>query len=645
MKREQLVLFDPRFLDSFAGARLLKDQKTALVELIANSWDAGATRVDVSWPGYGNSDGPFRIVDNGHGMTEQQFYRRWRTLAYNRSQEQGPFVEFPPGLDLPQRPAFGRNGVGRFAAFCFGHENRVRTWRDGIEVTFAVKRGESLPIEVTRVSESERGGTGTEIIVENPFPAKLTADHVRAEIGMRFLMDPHFEVYVAGERVSFEDIPVTNVDKIQVQLDGLGNVLISVIDTRKTDRTMKQHGIAWHVNGRLVGECSWKRSGQEAFLDGRRIPARRYTFIVSADCLANAVLPDWSWFNEDNELFGRVNSKVQHAIRDYLLEQSKEKRADNLNYIKQQHRDQIKQMSPLHAERWTNFVAQVQESCPSINDRDLLQLSGVLANLEVAESKYSLLHKLNELEPHQLDDLYTILDDWTVDMAKVVLDELQTRLVLIDDLRNKVSSKMTDEVHELQPLFHKGLWIFGPEFETIEFTSNEGMTTVIQRLFQSPQKGSRKRPDFVIIPDGTVGLYSYPKYDRSGGEIGIDRLVVVELKKPGIPISTDEKQQSWEYVKELYGKGLLQGHSLVTCFVVGSEVDPIEAEERSEKNDRVRIIPLDYNTVLERAKSRVLKLYDKVRTAPFLDQQAINDFLNPDQAISVGSQYEYDLEI
>ena len=38
---EQTVLFDQRFIESYTGEQLLKNPITALVELIANSWDAG----------------------------------------------------------------------------------------------------------------------------------------------------------------------------------------------------------------------------------------------------------------------------------------------------------------------------------------------------------------------------------------------------------------------------------------------------------------------------------------------------------------------------------------------------------------------------------------------------------------------------
>jgi hypothetical protein len=153
------------------------------------------------------------------------------------------------------------------------------------------------------------------------------------------------------------------------------------------------------------------------------------------------------------------------------------------------------------------------------------------------------------------------------------------------------------------------------------------MSTVIQKLFEKDIQGSLKRPDFVVLPDGTAGLYSYPKYDDSNAEIGVDRLVIVELKRPGIVVGGEQKNQCWGYVKELFNKGLLVDYSRVTCYVLGSQIEAAESGERKEMSDRVRILPLTFNTVLERAKSRLLKLYDRVKTAPFLQGQDIEIFL------------------
>jgi hypothetical protein len=66
-----------------------------------------ATTVDIQRPDRGAAI-PFRIEDNGIGMTPGEFEVRWRTLDYDRVLHQGLLVQPPPGLTGLPRPVYGR---------------------------------------------------------------------------------------------------------------------------------------------------------------------------------------------------------------------------------------------------------------------------------------------------------------------------------------------------------------------------------------------------------------------------------------------------------------------------------------------------------------------------------------------------------
>ncbi|WP_064039115.1 ATP-binding protein [Methylomonas koyamae] len=108
----------------------------ALTELVANAWDAGASRVNLQIPEKIGDN--LTVQDDGHGMSTEQFAKRWMTLRYNRLKHQGDDVEFPSGRSGRQRKAYGRNGVGRHGLLCFSDEYSVETWRDGILSQFVV---------------------------------------------------------------------------------------------------------------------------------------------------------------------------------------------------------------------------------------------------------------------------------------------------------------------------------------------------------------------------------------------------------------------------------------------------------------------------------------------------------------------------
>jgi hypothetical protein len=331
---EQQLLFDPRFLEQYTGRTLLHDPVTAVVELVANGWDAGATRVAIDWPQA--SGDVLRVSDNGEGMTEEQFRRRWLTLAYDRVKEQGDTVGVVGRPDLAIRAVFGRNGIGRFAAFCFGSEYLVTTAAEGRRVTYAVRRGLEMPIVLEKRNQAKATESGTVIEVAQNGQTPLSAESIRSELGKRFLTDPAFEVSVNTIRVNFEDIDQKGVEEFMVDIGSSQPVRVLMIDAQRTDRTTKQHGVAWHVNGRLVGKCGWSGNGFDDLVDGRRIEAKRFTFIIFADCLAttDAVKHDWSGFNEDNDLYKKVREKVLPALRERILNLAKDRRDETTREVR-----------------------------------------------------------------------------------------------------------------------------------------------------------------------------------------------------------------------------------------------------------------------------------------------------------------------
>lgn len=632
-------LFDDRFLDKHAGA-IISDLSVALVELVANAWDAYATRVDIQWPD-ASGDRLFSIRDNGKGLTRDQFAQRWRILNYNRAEAEG-LLSLPP-LELKEhkrRKPYGRNGQGRLAGFAFSNPYEVVTRSGGEEVVFRVERASgSLPFDWRELSRQPAEGHGLEIRATHSTRVRTSAAAIREVLGTRFLTDPDFTVFVDGEAVTFDDIPAGFLRESFVEVPEVGIARVVMIDAQRADRTTRQHGIAWHVNNRLVGECGWRGSDFNRILDGRTSEAKRFTFIVTADFLADAdaVHADWTGFHQSNEVWQLTQHLVQDRIREEIFAHGAQRRNETKEAVRNRLADTIRHAPPLARERWNDFVEAVVDSCPGITGEQVEQVAGILANLEVSNSRYGLIDKLRRLRPNELDELDAILGDWSVATAKVALDEIQNRLKLIAELHEKLRDEHADEVRELQPLIERGLWVFGPEFESIEFTSNRGMSEVIRKILGADARGSLNRPDFVIRDDGSVGLFARPKYGSNYEVEGVEHLVIVELKRPGIPIGMEQKNQAWKYVDELLSQGLIEEATRVTCFVMGSKLAP---RERVREEGSTVIIPLAYDTFIRRAESRMLSLYQRLKAAPFLQDQGVDADVFSKAPLAQGLDFE-----
>ncbi|MBX3574289.1 MAG: ATP-binding protein [Mesorhizobium sp.] len=624
MVSEGGILFEERFLDKHAG-QIISDTEVAIVELVANCWDAYATEVNISWPD-ASAGIAFQIADNGKGMTQEMFDRCWRKLDYDRIANDGKVVEPPGELENSSpRKAYGRNGRGRHAAFRFSDPYVVRTWRDGTEATYEVRRGAVQPFDIKLLqTRNDVTGHGTIITATAPTRLMMSSEEAKQALGMRFLADPNFKVAIDGSLVSFADLPALSLHELDVEVPPHGKAHMTVVDAEKSDRTMLQHGIAWRVNNRLVGSPGWVSFDHSRILDGRTKEARRFQFIVEADFLEDCVLPDWSSFNVSDAAWQKTQDAVHSAVHNYISSVTAGRRQETKAAVYNQLSSTVRQMPPASRDVWNQFVDQVVDSCPTISASEVEQVAGILANLEIANSKYGLVSRLHQMKPGDLDELHQILIDWNVRTAKLALDEIQSRLRLIQELDTKLRDPRLEEVADLQPLFDRSLWVFGPEFEAIDFTSNRGMTTVIQSLFGAKEKASLLRPDYVILPNGSVGFYSRDHYDTDHEVAGIARLVVAEIKRVGVVIGDEQKNQAWKYVTELIERGLIDERTQATCFVLGSRVSPTQASERIEWEGRVKIRPMSYDTFISRASARMLGLREKLKDAPFLKAAGVD---------------------
>lgn len=638
MEMEQrTLLYDERFLESYAGA-IITDPATAIVELVANCWDAYATEVNITWPDT-QLDKQFKITDNGHGMTRDEFQYIWRTIAYNRLSSGGNTTSPSEGVQGSPRLVFGKNGKGRFASFCFASDYLITSRKNGQEFVCRVYRTATDPLVLEEISFKENGvkGHGTEIVGNGAIPCLMFApEKIRELIGSRFLANPAFKVKLNGSEITFNDIPDL-LSRTEVEVEGYGKAIILHIDTKKADKTTKQHGLAWWVQSRAVGQCKWSRSDYERILDGRTSEAKRFTFIVQADYLNahDAVLGDWSGFKEQNQAWDMTRMVVQDRVRQIIFDASRAERDTRRSAVIEKIGTTMNNLSPVSKDRVESFVNEVVDTCPNFGENEIVQLSSILAKLEQSKSRYGLLDLLHKCEPNDYDTLHDILKEWTIGMAKLVLDEIQNRLKLIGELRTKLKEVGVDEVHELQPLFERGLWMFGAQFESIEFTSNKGMTNVFKTIFKDGSgKGTRNRPDFVALPDSSVGFYARPSYDENHDEDGVEHLVIIDLKTTGLALGSKEKDQIWKYVKELREKGYLKNYTRVDGFVLGDKIEGGESEP-TKHGEEVKIYPLLYDTILIRAEKRLLNLHNKVKDAPFLleQQEALKRFLEPVEVI------------
>jgi len=604
--------FADRFLQDHAG-QIISEPRTAILELIANSYDAGATQIDIIWPT--KKGEKLSITDNGIGMTKAEFEKRWRTLCYDRVADQGTDVVFPKGVKGIKRTAFGRSGKGRHAPFCFADSYEVVTTKDGVsmQVRVGLTSSGTTPFEITLLAESKKKGHGTEIsaVLEKHL---LDLDELRQLIGSKVIVDPSLCINVNQQQVHL--LSLEGLKTTEIAVEKHGSIKVHFIDSIEHHRSARLRGITWWVNQRRVGEPSWDRLDDEgAYLDGRTEHAKKFSFIVMADFLTPGqdVKADWSDFHANQR-----TSAVRDAVHRYVI---KEIQAQLATTRKERKRNAIENSRELMGELPTiskkaigQFIDEVQEKCPTISDRDLSRTVQVLAKLEKSRAGYDLLTQLAACSPDDLDTWNSLMQQWTASNAEIVLNELERRLNLIERMEKLVENPLADELHDLQPLFERGLWIFGPEYEAVDFRSNRGLAEVIGKFLGGADcKPPKRRPDFVVLPETSIGAYSADAYDASGEISGIRRVAILELKKGGFCVTKQEMMQALGYAEEIRKAAKVQPTTEIVAYVLGASLDT--GLQKMEWGDKTTIIPMVYQTVLRKAHQRTFNLQRRLQEA------------------------------
>lgn len=97
------------------GKDLVTNDVVAVIELVKNSYDALATRVDVKFAGSPDAPSVIEILDNGHGMTQATLRDVWCVVA-TPFRKNNPVVKRGP----IRRKVTGDKGLGRLSAARLG---------------------------------------------------------------------------------------------------------------------------------------------------------------------------------------------------------------------------------------------------------------------------------------------------------------------------------------------------------------------------------------------------------------------------------------------------------------------------------------------------------------------------------------------
>lgn len=602
-------LFEEDYLVRTLG-EIAQKPDVALTELVANAWDAGASSVSITIPE--DRGGMLVVEDDGTGLTEEEFKERWMKLGYNRLRHQGPIVLFPKINDFT-RYAYGRNGVGRHGLLCFNSWYTVKTTKAGIASTFKVStRNGNDPFVLESESYKRGSGHGTrlEVLAELRLP---DPERMLQIISSRFLHDPNFQIKINGRSLTLEDNSGF-INKTRIPVSESISIELFAFDRNDSSHRYNHQGVAFWQSGRLVGEPSWTL-GNATVVDGRTRFAKRYSFVASSDDLGNFINKDWTGFlpgDEMDSVFLAVYDNVMEIFRGIAKEQISETKS----MIKQDFQKEIDELSLLGKHEINEVIEQVVDSHPMTNSESINIAVSAIIHLEKTRSGKELLQKISKLSDEDIAGLNHMLEQWSIKDALSVLDEIDRRITIIEAIEKLSGEPTVDELHTLHPLITESRWLFGPEFDSSEYTSNSQLQTIAKNVFGSQKTeglfiNPLKRPDLMVFAEKSITVNATEQFNPETNLIEFGRILIVELKKGGSNLNRANREQLVGYIEDFIGCKELIGTPLIYAYLVGDSIN--DKMTHSHKIGETAFLNITtFKQLVDTARRRLFRLREKL---------------------------------
>lgn len=253
------------------GIKMYATFPIALAELIANAYDAEATRVDIKIVTTGEKS--IQVIDDGVGMTPEEVNSKFLVIGRNRREEENKLT------NSKNRHIMGRKGLGKLALFGLGNTVQIRTQveNETLGVSFTLDwdelRHQTEYETKATYFEKSRESHGTTVTLSNlKKRISFSAQELAEDLSQLFYgLDDSFHVYVqideqpiievtqqlrfAKLEKEFEwDLPKDIPNDIGQNYPNRSKVTGKLFTTPKPNNC---RGIALYANGRMVSAPSF----------------------------------------------------------------------------------------------------------------------------------------------------------------------------------------------------------------------------------------------------------------------------------------------------------------------------------------------------------------------------------------------------
>lgn len=585
------------------GINLYSNIPAVLSEIVANSWDADATKVNIS---IGKDE--ITIQDDGCGMSENDVNNHFLNIGYQKRTKQQTSQKF-------KRPFMGRKGIGKLSMFSIAKEidvisakknnagkleiSALRMNVDKITEIIKKNSDEEYHPEELDVAHYSSMKEGTRIVLKQLKKniSSLTPEYIRKRIARRFGIigrEFNFSVQVNDNDVSVADrdyfnklnyiwyygdeskkyaeyaAKATSKNKQlnNVECNGTKYTVTGWIGTVETSGDLKDgdenlNKITILVRGK-VGQEDILADYSEGGLYSKYLIGEINADFFDSDDLDDMATSSRQEYKRDDERYIALKEFIKKELKAIqsqwtdLRNESGEKKAVELLPVINTWLDSLKGDDKSYAKRMFGKINQIEAE--ESKKREILKYSILAFEKLRYTNKLLALNDINIESFESIKNIFLGLDELEATLYYQIVKE---RIEVIKKFQTIVNDNMREKI--IQEYLFNHLWLLDPAWERADNT--EYMESTVKKAFDCKALGLTSEEEKARLDIG---------YRHSAG-----KHIVVELKRADRVVKLGELSQQISKYNKTLKKVLLENNFGNEPFeiicVLGKPVDNDES--------------------------------------------------------------------
>lgn len=542
------------------GINLYSNIPAVLSEIVANSWDADATCVDVN---IDTAKRTITITDNGSGMTEEEVNAHYLSVGYAKRENNNSLSP------VYNRRYMGRKGIGKLSMFSVARTIDVITRKNGIvssfrmdvdDITQAITDDNNNyhPQDLQAEDDGSLPESGTKIILTNLKRNISTATpaFIKKRIARRFsIIGPEntFFVKVNGEEITIEDRDYFS--KLEyIWYFGEDSQSYADLSTQATKKVKRDNEIT--IEGKTYHVYGWLGTTMNsgALKEGDE-NLNKIVIIVRGKVGQEDILSDFSegglyskyligeihadFFDDDDFDDMATSSRQEYkqddpryiALRNFIQVELKQIQHDWTEFKNESGVDKAKAINPIIGEWYDSLQPDDKKAAKSLlgkvnqivvddGKRAEVLRYGLLAFEKMRYTQQ--LHLLDTLDANNLEALGSIITGFDDLEATLYYQIVKSRIEIIKYFQTLVDEN--DKEKAIQRHLFDHLWLLDPAWERAD--KSEFMESRIIKAFGLDSDRLTK--------DERAGRLDIGYRETAG------KHVLIELKRAGRVVTTPE---------------------------------------------------------------------------------------------------------